>query len=267
MALLGSEEAGARLDATDERNFEGYEEAAEEARALLSEATGLGGEHLDLLRFWLARRPAESGQSPESGPKRSHLEADEDARQTNTALAFWTYWRYVGLLYSKQSYSGVSKGFAMPPERTSAWLEPAAELYARLARNAGELAERTGSAPCASYARILERCISIAVAERAGLELEAGDVDFLNDVDHQLFRLIGRRDAPIVVDVHSDPASRQVVQEGIGWPRVVEEDLGQARQARGALFRHYELHQPISERLTDDAWGRMLIAGKIPGTD
>ncbi len=258
MALLGSRHAGSRLDATDERNFEGYAQAAEEARALLWEAQGLGGDHLALLRFWLAGSAA-------GGPaRRPDVEPDADARQTNTALAFWTYHRYVGLLYSKQSYSGVSKSFSLPPERTKAWLEPAAELYVRLARSAGELAARAGSEPCAAYARILERCISIAVAERAGLELDAGDVDFLNDLDHQLFRLIGRRDTPIVVDVHTDPASRQVVQEGIGWPQVVEKDLGQDLRARGTLFRHHELHQPISERLTDESWSRMLLAGKSP---
>ncbi len=255
MVLLGSETAGSRLDATDERNYQGYAQAAEEARVLLSQARGLGGEHLSLLRFWLthdrAPLPA-AGYRPKT-----------DARRTNTALAFWTYRRYVGLLYSKQSYSGVSKGFAMPPERTSAWLEPAAELYALLARGADELAARTESTACAAYARILERCIRIAVCERAGLELDAGEVEFLNDLDHRLLKLIGRHDRPIVVDVHSDPASRQVVQEGIGWPRVVEKDLGREQPSRGALFSHYELHQPISERLDDDAWAQMLLAGTI----
>ncbi len=248
MALLGSRDAGERLDATDERNFEGYQEATEEARALLSEARGLAGEHLELLRFWLANVNV----------------TEPDIRQTNTALAFWTYWRYVGLLYSKPSYSGVSKSFAMPPERTRAWLEPEPELYAMLARGADELAERTDCAPCATYARILERCVRVAVAERAGLELTENDIVFLNDLDHQLFKLIGRRDRPIVVDIHSDAASGRVVQEGLGWPRVVEKDLGQSPRPRGALFRHYELHQPMSERLNDMAWSELLLSGTTP---
>ncbi len=252
MALLGSSYAGTRLDATGERDYEGYAEAAEEARALLAEAAGLGGEHLSLLRFWLS---AAGGAEPGA------------ARRTNTALAFWTYWRHLGLLYTKQSYGGVSKSFSLPPERAGAWLEPAAELYARLAGAAAELAERADCEPCDAYARILKRCVRVAVSERAGVELDRDDVDFLNDLDLQLFRLVGRRDRPIVVDVHSDPASRRVVQEAIGWPRVVEHDLGGGRPARGALFRHYELHQPINERLSDEAWSEMLSAGEAPATE
>ncbi|MCP4659931.1 MAG: DUF3160 domain-containing protein, partial [bacterium] len=192
MALLGSEEAARRLDATDERNYEGYAEAAGRAGRLLADAPGLAGDHLSLMRFWLGASGSGSADSP---------------RRLNSALSFWTYQRYNSLLYAKQSYTGSSKGFAPLPDRGGAWLEPAAELYARLAGSAVELAARFRSPEFAAFAELLERCIRIAVVERAGLPLQAEDVDFLNGLDAELLRLVGRNDAPIVVDVHTDPAS------------------------------------------------------------
>ena len=251
MALLGSGHAARALDTTDERNFEGYDEAAERARAELAAAGGIGGRHLALLRFWL--REAGAAGQPGSG------------RRTNTALALWTYQRYLGLLYGKQTYTGVSKGFSLPPERRIAWLEPAVELYAWLHRAARELAARAGSGPYTAYLHLLERCIRIAVDERAGLDLDDAAVDFLNDLDVELFKLVGRHDTPIVVDVHTDPASQQVLQQGLGWPRAITKDLAGDRIARGALFRHYEFKQPLSDRLTDAAWRRLLAVGEVPG--
>ncbi|MCP4659387.1 MAG: DUF3160 domain-containing protein, partial [bacterium] len=165
---------------------------------------------------------------------------------------------------AKQSYTGSSKGFAPLPDRGGAWLEPAAELYARLARSAAELAARFQSREFAAFAELLERCIRIAVVERAGLPLQAEDVDFLNGLDAELLRLVGRNDAPIVVDVHTDPASGQVLQEGIGFPQVVEKALGSSRVSRGALFRHYELKHPLGDRLTDEAWLERLLRGPLP---
>jgi hypothetical protein len=69
-----------------------------------------------------------------------------------------------------------------------------------------------------------------------------------------LLALSGAPDKPIVIDVHSNPAAGQVVEEATGYPRVVSGE----GSARGAVFTHREFKQPMSERLTDASWRELL---------
>ena len=244
MALLGSDDAAANLDATGDRDYARYNEAAERARTRLDAATGLPARHLELLAHWLApgaERPA-------------------GARRVNTALAFWTYERHAVQLYAKQSYTGVTKGFSKAPPRHDAYLEPAAELYEEILASARDMQAgqvEDSRIPWQGFAEMMERCLDVAWRERAGEALDEADVKFLNNLDVTLFKLVSRRDAPIIVDVHTDGASGEVLQTGLGWPRAVTKDLGDA-DARGALFQYSELRQGAGERLTDEAWRRQL---------
>jgi hypothetical protein len=79
--------------------------------------------------------------------------------------------------------------------------------------------------------------------------LSAEHEQVLNDIDRTLLDLAGGEDGPIVVDVHTNPAEQQVVEEAIAWAREVR-----AGTARGARFDHRELKQPLAQRLTDSAW-------------
>jgi hypothetical protein len=109
------------------------------------------------------------------------------------------------------------------------------------------------------FEAILKRCLAISFRELQENPLSAKDQAFLNNLDQQLLKLTKNKDQPIVVDIHTNPASQEVVQEGIGFAQIVSRD-----KARGALFTHYEFKQPLQERLDNDQWLTQLRSGKQP---
>ncbi|MFH1313844.1 MAG: DUF3160 domain-containing protein, partial [Candidatus Eisenbacteria bacterium] len=71
------------------------------------------------------------------------------------------------------------------------------------------------------------------------------------------------RKTTIVADVHTDTNSGQVLEEASGyvdlmivaWPT-----LGGVYLAAGPELSYYEFKHPVSDRLTDEAWRRMLAS-------
>ncbi|MBU2551056.1 MAG: DUF3160 domain-containing protein [Proteobacteria bacterium] len=242
MALLGSREAENRLQTEGETDYQGYARAAAEARSLLARPSGLPSARLEMINYWLARGRAVQ---------------PDDARRLNTCLAFWTWQRYISLLYAKQSHTMAGKGVNLGAERKTAWIEPAAELYLHLENQVQGLMNDLDGDRLEKFLTLLRRCRSIAFKELQGLTPDRGDVGFLNDLDQYLLPLAGGPDQPVVVDVHTEPTSRQVLEEAIGFPRIVTKEIGQVK-ARGALFTWYEFKQPMNDRLTDPAWRVML---------
>ncbi len=71
----------------------------------------------------------------------------------------------------------------------------------------------------------------------------------------------------VVADVHTDLAVKCCLEEGVGYPLeifVIVNEGGTVRITRGAIFSYYEFIQPISERLTDEAWREMLAGDTKP---
>ncbi len=261
MALLGSDRADERLRASDDRNYEGYQEAAKKAEKLLGEALAADGllpDHLRAIHYWLVRGEGEGGKA-------------DPSRRLNTALAFWTWNRYINLLYAKQSTTLAGKGLDMGPEdqRTIAWLAPAPELYLHLSRTAGAMADflqgaaAGGEGPPKGLDRlnrlvdILEQCRRIAAAELLSGKPVPGAAPFLNEIDTALLALAGEKDGPVVADVHTEPTSQQVLQEAIGFPEATTRKVG-GKELRGARFTYYEFKFDMNDRLTDEAWREML---------
>lgn len=243
MALLGSIEAESHLTEWGEKNYEGYDRARSKALAIVAEGSGLATEHLGLINSWLTdKRP---------GPGAN--------RRLNSGLAFWTYQRYINLLYTKQSYTPAGKSLTLSDRRPTAWLEPAVELYLHLERLTELVYGLLQDEALARLSEIFGSCRKIALKIRLGGSLNESEVDFLNDLDLALKKIVGRADEPIVVDVHTDPSAGVVLQEGLGFPQVIDKSLpGSKVKARGALFSYFEFKQPLSERLTDEAWAEIL---------
>jgi hypothetical protein len=255
MALLGSASAHEAVQTERQNRFEGYEEAFQKASQELANASGLAKDHMLLMRTWLSN--GENPNNPEN-PDNAN-DAKNHNRHLNSMLAFWTWQRYLELLYSKQPYTPSGKSLQVSKARTGAWLEPAVELYLALshvAANQGQMTEHPAWKP---FEAILQRCLAISFRELQENPLSAKDQGFLNNLDQQLLKLTKNKDQPIVVDIHTNPASQEVVQEGIGFARVVSQD-----KARGALFTHYEFKQPLQERLDNDQWLTQLRSGKQP---
>jgi hypothetical protein len=67
---------------------------------------------------------------------------------------------------------------------------------------------------------------------------------------------------PTIVDVHTDPDSQSVLEQGVGSCNflVVAIDNEDDRMIYvGPAYTYYEFQQPAGNRLTDQEWGRMLI--------
>jgi hypothetical protein len=249
MTLLGSKEAGQILDASDERKYEGYEAAASQAgKKLKTSSSG----NINIIKSWLT---ASDFIKDSSQP--------DESRRLNTCLGFWTYTRYISILYAKQSYTMLGKGFNIPPERKTACIEPAPALYSSLAEEIrlllsnlrknrqGDISKAT--ARLGEFQKILKRCRDISQKKK----LVKAEIDFLNNLDVDLLKLIDEKDLPIIVDVHTEPTGGNVLEQGLGYPKVVEKSIGNDT-ARGALFTYYEFKHPMKDRLTDEKWREML---------
>jgi hypothetical protein len=71
----------------------------------------------------------------------------------------------------------------------------------------------------------------------------------------------------VIADVHTDPNSGQVLEEAVGFPSIIYVKVsigGKDQIVQGPVFSYYEFKQPMSDRLTDEKWQRMLKEGQEP---
>ncbi len=241
MALLNSSSAQSWVEAQHEDNFERYASSSKQAQAIIADAKGLNASHLDLLQTWLKNTDLTEQQADE------HL---------SSSLGFWTWQRYIGLLYSKQSYSLMGKSFSIPQARQGAQLEKATALYQGLAKIVKQHQQFTPHKSWEEFAETLATAIKISIKKAD--KLSAEEDAFLNDLDKTLLNYThGMVDKPIIVDVHTNPGEGMVVEEGVGLAKVVKE-----KDAWGARFSHYEFKQPLSERLDNAGWLQKLQSKK-----
>ncbi|MDE0205621.1 MAG: DUF3160 domain-containing protein [Candidatus Tectomicrobia bacterium] len=239
MATWGSQTSSDQLRERGETAFAGYDEALTRAQQALGAAEGLSALHQQLMQTGLR------------SPSPDRLQA---------LRAFWTWQRYAALLYAKQSYTMAGKGLDFAPPRAGAWLEPSLPLYQALARVVEGHRRQTPHDSWDAFAEILDRVITIASRELLQTGPTAADEQFLNDLDTALTALTGGPDAPIVVDVHTNPASREVLQEATGMPRVVAYTPAGRQTARGARLTQCEFKHPMADRLDDASWRSLLAS-------
>lgn len=236
-AALGSRAADERLCETNEREFTGYAAAAADARRLLGDASGAAG---------LSRLIIRSGLNSAGSAAQ--------VRRLESLLAFWTWQKYLDVLYTKQAYTVGTKGLAPVRERPGADLEPATDLYTALAHAARRHFERTQSAEWSAFATWMDQLVALSFKKEQGRALTAADERMLNELDRTLGSIVGGYDQPIVVDVHTEPNTGRVVEEATGLPAVVT-----VGTARGAYLTHREFKQPMQDRLTNDQWRARLL--------
>jgi hypothetical protein len=241
VGLLGSQDALRELDKTDERNYEGYADAFKAAQTEIRNGSGLVAGQLKILEQWLAEKPAAGAD-----------------RRLNGALGFWTWSKYNNLLYSKQSYTAVSKAAVFNKPRSAAYLEPATGLYLALAAQLTAVAGNFAPGSLAAATDLLRTCAAISKSEDARTPLSKTQVDFLNDLDATLLQSVGQPDRPIVVDVHTDPKSGMVLEEALAFPSTAQYTLPDGATAVGGAFAPREFKRKISERLDDEEWLTLL---------
>ncbi len=206
-------------------------------------------------------------------------------KELNTALASWAELRHDTILYAKQSYTVIATGMPVPPKPVVGYVEPVPEFYARLAAltrmTEQGLAQLTAlsqdeQARLKSLEDVLGRLLDISNNELENRDLTEDDYEFIRNFGEQLDGIIAGveqkgKETTMVADVHSDPnPSQQVLEEGVGYVDLVlvayQTPDGRIIVGAGPTLSYYEFKQPLSNRLTDEAWKEMLQQGKAPAS-
>ncbi len=197
-----------------------------------------------------------------------------------TALGSWTELRHDTILYAKQSYT---KFTSLPPEPEQGYVEANPELFARLASLASMTFEGLNSRNLMPeiinnrLTLLLETLFSlteITIKELENKPLSGSELNLIENIGYTLESIVNINESEyytdtdnrmaLVADVHTDPNSGKVLEEGVGNPFIiftVNEVNGELILSRGATFSYYEFKQPLAERLTDETWQEILDQG------
>lgn len=284
MCVLGSDRARHWLRELGDDQYQRYDQQLTQLRQQFA-ALDAAAWNRNAYWAWLhALRPL-LDQVPAGYPTFMRTNAWRD-KQLSASLASWSQLRHDTILYAKQFHNiptGMSRrSVAPPPKMVEGYVEPVPLFYARiLALTRMTLTSLDGMKVLnkASKKRLqeLEKIVA-RLLELSKLELEN---QRLTDEDYQFIRSFGSNlesvvtglsdwdlDTTIIADVHTDPTSGQVLQEGTGrlnyLVAVYPMPDGGLVAGIGPILSHYEFKQPMSGRLQDKDWKEMLGSGKAP---
>jgi len=274
MAILGSDRAYTLLDSLyEETSYQNYAEKIADFKAEFTELSPSEWAQ-NLYWNWLYCLMPLLYEKGEGYPFFMQTTAWAD-RELLTALASWAELRHDTILYAKQSGTPMN----LPPGPPRSYVEPNPHLYARLASLVRYTREGLDSFQLLlpGYEEKLNlfenlllflRNISIKELENIPLsDAEYEDIYCFGKVMENLVTVNEEADdMAVIADVHTDSNTDQCLEEGVGYPLeifVIINEGGIPRITRGAIFSYYEFIQPITYRLTDEAW-RDLLTGDSP---
>lgn len=300
LSALSIPGAGDRLAAGGDNLFEGYDAKMLSIRKTVPEGSSpLWRENLYGIRLLAIR---ELGENPAGTLPRAMNTPQWAGKTISAALGSWTELRHDSILYTKQSYSvsqsafaGMRKGGpeAPPPPPPQGYVEPVPRVYSALAEAFKLLAKRIpelGYPPdkgllegIDSFRKTLERLEAVSLGELAGKPLEKDDFEFIERIGGSFevpvygiphhsditadFMSETDNDMPLVADVHTDPNSDEVLEEGLGYPLTLYMECpvnGVPTVCIGVAYSHFEFRHPRSGRLSDEEWLKMLDEGRKP---
>jgi len=290
MAVFGCDEALALLQADGDTEYEGYDRML----AFLRKDVGaMMAERKDenLYYAWLhalqpMMKPITSKHVPACLRSKAWLR-----KQLATSLASWAELRHDTILYVKQSYTPTARSAPRRPQVLPGYVEPQPEVFRRIGKMVAKM--QTGLAALgvmpqgldrnyAQFASLCETLAEIAGREVAGKPLTAKDRLFIHNVAGRLKsttvlpyalrrKVLSETDAKmaLIADVHTDTNAKQVLEEAVGAPFLLTVQMplaGRRITLHGAVFSYYEFKHPMDDRLTDEAWQKMLgDPAKRPG--
>jgi hypothetical protein len=273
IALLGSERAVELLDELKDSNYANYSTHFN----LLKEEFDDFNEadwNKNLYWSWLFALKPLLKEFGEGFPTFMQTQAWQD-KELTTALASWAELRHDTILYAKQSYT-VELTSAPVEKPVVGYIEPVPEFYNRLlaltrmtTNGLDEMNVLDSSAKnrLENLEIILERLVALSEKELRNDELSQDDYDFIKYFGDELNDVIAEVDekakkTTIVADVHTDQNTQQVLEEGVGYVNLIvvayKVPDGRILIGAGPVMSYYEFKQPMSDRLTDEAWREML---------
>ncbi|WP_187151945.1 DUF3160 domain-containing protein [Methanosarcina siciliae] len=272
MALLGSERAVYWLDELNDSSYENYSLRYGELDSEFSNFSTADWNR-NLYWSWLYSLQPLLKDYGSGYPTFMQTDAWQD-KELTTSLASWTELRHDTILYSKQNYV-IATELPIFGNRTVGYVEPVPAFYNRLLAltrmtgdGLGELdaLDEDSKRRFESLESILERLIDISEKELENEELTEEDKFYIFEFGERLEMLGGvdeeTRKTTLVADVHTEPNSELVLEEGTGYVDMIivayKLPDGRVFLAAGPVMSHYEFKQPMSERLTDEKWREML---------
>jgi hypothetical protein len=185
-----------------------------------------------------------------------------------------------------------------PPE---GFVEPLPEFYAYMLATAGMayrglkdldvLTEKSGKR-LSSLVELLDRLYLICESQVANKKLSEEDNRFLHNFPGKLEKVIGKvepinelpkkhdywetltvsgpkgLETTIIADVHTDPNSKKCLEEASGYLDYLlvayKRPYGDIVLTVGPVLSYYEFKYPMSNRLTDEEWRKMLRTDNAP---
>ena len=277
-AVIGSDRA---LDVLDDIGDADYEDFGEAFNKMYDEIDALEESdwNQNLYWNWLWVLKSLVGQYGKGFPSFMQTWAWQD-RLLNTALASWAELRHDTILYAKQSYTMALTAAPVPPQeaqKPKGFVEPVPEVYNRLLSltrmmrlgltDMGMIEKNEVSAVnMGQLERTLERLVDISARELSGAGLTREDMDFIGGFGKAVKNVLEGVDrdskrTTLVADVHTDTNSGMVLEEGCGYIELVvvawKSESG-IWLAAGPEMSYYEFKQPMANRLTDEAWRKIL---------
>ncbi len=293
MALLGSKRAKEILIEEGDTNYSDYEKRFNELKKTV-DSLSTDDWHKNVYMNWLY---ALKGLiTPYGKGYQTFMQTEAwQGKELNTALASWAELRHDTILYVKQSYVMAEKGEGaqIPLEPYPGYIEPVPEFYLRLANltkltNDGLkkiLSKEDMDKVYVNYSlnsmySLLQELEKISKKELENKQLESYEYDFIKHFSDSLDRIL--RDlfmgdsmdskvlnSSMVADAHTDGNTKIALEEGTGFIKTIviafKVPDGRVVLGAGPVMSYYEFKQPVSNRLTDEEWRKML-AGTHPDT-
>jgi len=287
-AAMGSNEALNILDSIGETKYENYPENMAKMREYVSELKRETWTQ-NLYWGWMYSLFPLTKEKPEGYPSFMRNSA-WTRKELNTFLGSWTELKHDTILYAKQVYAEMGgEDFENKDDR--GYVEPNPYVYARLASLLKMTSDGLSARGLLSdkNKESLDRMEQLALYLKAISEKELNNIP-LTDKEYDLIRSYGgqlehfwietlddedinagakldRSPAAIVADVATNAPGGVVLQEGTGYVYeifVVVPINGGLRIARGGVYSYYEFPWPMSDRLTNSKWRKMLESDKAP---
>ncbi len=290
MTVLGSVRAGQILDASpnlyNPNGWSGYVPARNDMVAYFK---GLDAEKWteNLYNGWLDALRRTITRPTHAIPAFMKTQAYLD-KSLNTALASYAELRHDTLLYGEQTVAEMGDGEEEQPY-VKHYVEPNLPVYERLLAMNKALKEGLGrykllTPECtddiARYGTIvgfLRTCVQKQVAGKPLTKAEhnrirkiGGEIDYLTTdllkrgTNYQTLTA-NDLDMALVADIHTaDPLAFTIASGHADDMIAIVPIEGKSYLARGPVMSYYEFTVPVSERMTDDTWKKMLAEGKQP---
>jgi len=280
MAVLGSARAREWIKTGGDDQYQRYDATLAKLKTQFGKIDQAGWNR-NMYWSWLHALQALLAKPSAGYPTFMQSDAWRD-KQLAAAIGSWAQLRHDTILYAKQSYTMMATGMPPRPKMVEGYVEPVPEFYARLlaltrmtAKGLEEfkVLDEKSRGRLKALEGIVERLLKISQAELAGKKLDKDDYAFIRSFGDRLKYVVAGvnkqgTQTTIVADVHTDGNTRQCLEEGTGFlhSMIVVYPMPDGGRVAGVgpILSHYEFKQPMSNRLTDEAWRKRLLGGDVP---